>query len=88
MVATNSSYNDEQSGATQQMREFIHAAWPVVAIVGGGFFLFAFWRVLLTRSCWRCLTPLRPSNRKKRLLKYVPITRCDRCGAWRGCLIR
>jgi hypothetical protein len=70
------------------MADFINAAWPVVAVLAGAFVLWAFWRVMLNRSCWRCRTPLLTRKRKRTLLTFFFLTQCDRCGAWRGNLIK
>jgi len=70
------------------LNDLIHAAWPVFAALGGAFLIWAFWRVMLTRSCWRCRTPLLPNRQRTRKFGLVPITRCDRCGAWRGNLLK
>jgi hypothetical protein len=50
--------------------------------------VWGFWRVMLDRSCWRCRTPLIPRPRKRMLLNIFFLTKCDRCGAWRGNLLK
>jgi hypothetical protein len=70
------------------MADFIHAAWPVGAAFAVAFLLWAFWRVMLNRSCWRCRTPLLTRKRKRTFLTFFFLTQCDRCGAWRGSLLK
>jgi hypothetical protein len=66
------------------MGDFIHAAWPVAAILGGAFLVWAIWRFLFSRSCWRCRTPPLPQARKHWISRILPIARCGRCDSWRG----
>ena len=66
----------------------MRAAWPVAAVLGGALLLYLFQQLMLNRSCWRCRTPLLPNDDRKYLLGFLPLTHCDRCGAWRGSLLR
>jgi len=70
------------------LSDFIRAAWPVAAVLGAAVILYLLQRLLLTRTCWRCRTPLFPNRKRKLLLGFLPLTPCDRCGAWRGYLFR
>jgi hypothetical protein len=70
------------------LSDFIRAAWPVVAGLAIGFLLYSFQKVFLSRSCWRCRTPLLPNRERKLLLGFLPMTPCDRCSAWRGYVLR
>jgi hypothetical protein len=60
----------------------------VAAVLGVALLVWGFWRVMLDRSCWRCRTPLIPRPRKRMLLNIFFLTKCDRCGAWRGNLLK
>jgi len=68
--------------------DFWQAAWPAFAAIGAAFVLYWIWRMLLTRSCWRCNTPVLPAKRQTLLLGFLPMVRCGRCGAWRGYILR
>ncbi|HXJ42637.1 MAG TPA: hypothetical protein VNH18_25375 [Bryobacteraceae bacterium] len=70
------------------MSDFWRAAWPAAAALGGAFCLFWFYKIVLTRPCWRCNTPVIPRKRHGRMLGFLPLVKCDRCGAWRGYIFR
>ena len=70
------------------LSDFVRAAWPVAAGLVSVTLIYAFCRLMLNRSCWRCRTPLLPNRRRKLLLGFLPLTPCDRCGSWRGYLLR
>ncbi len=64
------------------------AAWPAVVAIIGAYALYWLYKLLLTRSCWRCQTPVLPRKRQSLLLGFLPMVKCDRCGAWRGYILR
>ncbi|MES1258645.1 MAG: hypothetical protein ABUS51_09445 [Acidobacteriota bacterium] len=70
------------------MSDFIRAAWPVAAALAAVSLLWVLRQVFLNRSCWRCRTPFLPNRRRKLLLGFLPLTRCDRCHVWRGYILR
>ncbi len=39
-------------------------------------------------GAWACRTPLLPNRKRRLLLGFLPVTRCDRCGSWRGYILR
>jgi hypothetical protein len=70
------------------LSDFWHAAWPAAAALVAAFVLYWAWRILLTRPCWRCNTPVMPRKRNGRLFGFLPMVKCDRCGAWRGYILK
>lgn len=60
------------------------AGWPALAAILAITALYWSGKIMLSRPCWRCNTPVLPAKRKSRLFGFLPIVKCDRCGAWRG----
>jgi hypothetical protein len=61
--------------------EFTHAVWPVVALLSLLLVYWAIRRYLFARNCWRCGFQLgEPSKRRKRLLGFMNLVQCRRCG--------
>ncbi|MCU1330726.1 MAG: hypothetical protein JWN34_6096 [Bryobacterales bacterium] len=68
--------------------DFLRAAWPAIAAIVGAFAAWWLFRFLFMRTCWSCQTPVLPSEKRVFMLGFLPIIRCDRCGSWRGYILR
>ena len=61
------------------LAEFIHAVWPVVAVLFMVAVCWAMYRYLFTRTCWNCGAQLRSGRRRKKSI-FVRCAQCDsRC---------
>ena len=64
------------------------AGWPALVAILAATALYWVGKIIFSRGCWRCQTPVLPAKRRSKMLGFLPLVRCDRCGAWRGYIFR